>query len=131
MDFKSWLSLAWAEIVAHPDSEQRRRHRAAGTGVDYADVRLPMGVTAGMVADRRTGWRRISAGPRWRLGPPRAAKPGCWTCGSPIRVSSVGGAGRWPPLDDGQVDVFDGVPFGRSQRGQLILAAGSRGDTAA
>jgi hypothetical protein len=36
-DFKTWLSLTWAEIVAHPDPEQRRRHRAAGTGVDYAE----------------------------------------------------------------------------------------------
>jgi len=37
VDFKIWLSLTWAEIVAHPDPEQRRRHRAAGTGVDYAE----------------------------------------------------------------------------------------------
>jgi DNA segregation ATPase FtsK/SpoIIIE, S-DNA-T family len=32
------------------------------------------------------------------------------------------GAGRWPLLDDGRVDVFEGVPFGRSQRGQLVMA---------
>jgi hypothetical protein len=37
VDFKTWLSHAWAEIVAHPDPEQRCRHRAAGTGVDYAE----------------------------------------------------------------------------------------------
>ena len=36
-DFRTWLSLAWAEIVDHPDPEQRRRHRLAGTGVDYAE----------------------------------------------------------------------------------------------
>jgi hypothetical protein len=36
-DFRTWLSLAWAEIVDHPDDEQRRRHRFAGTGVDYAE----------------------------------------------------------------------------------------------
>jgi len=29
--------VTWAEIVAHPDPEHRRRHRAAGTGVDYAE----------------------------------------------------------------------------------------------
>jgi hypothetical protein len=37
VDFRTWLSITWADIVAHPDPEQRRRHRAAGTGVDYAE----------------------------------------------------------------------------------------------
>jgi hypothetical protein len=37
VDFRTWLSITWAEIVAHPDPEHRRRHRAAGTGVDYAE----------------------------------------------------------------------------------------------
>lgn len=37
VDFRTWLSLTWADIVAHPDPEQRRRHRLAGTGVDYAE----------------------------------------------------------------------------------------------
>jgi hypothetical protein len=36
VDFKRWLSITWAGIVAHPHPEQRRRHLAAGTGVDYA-----------------------------------------------------------------------------------------------
>jgi hypothetical protein len=36
VDFKRWLSIVWAEIVAHPDPEQRRKHLLAGTGVDYA-----------------------------------------------------------------------------------------------
>ncbi len=36
VDFKRWLSITWADIVAHPDPEQRRRHLLAGTGVDYA-----------------------------------------------------------------------------------------------
>lgn len=36
VDFKRWLSIAWAEIVAHPDLEERRKHLLAGTGVDYA-----------------------------------------------------------------------------------------------
>ena len=35
--FRQWLSLNWADIVAHPDPEQYRRHLAAGTGVDYAE----------------------------------------------------------------------------------------------
>ena len=36
VDFRHWLSLTWADIVDHPDTEQYRRHVAAGTGVDYA-----------------------------------------------------------------------------------------------
>ncbi len=37
MDFKRWLSITWANIVNHPNPEQRRRHELAGTGVDYAE----------------------------------------------------------------------------------------------
>ncbi|MCH9668707.1 MAG: hypothetical protein K0U80_12735 [Actinomycetia bacterium] len=32
--FREWLSHVWAEIVAHPDPEQRARHLLAGTAVD-------------------------------------------------------------------------------------------------
>src|SRR5699024_11213847 len=35
--FRQWLSETWADIVAHPDPEQRRRHTLAGTGVDFAE----------------------------------------------------------------------------------------------
>lgn len=34
--FREWLSHAWADVVAHPDPLERRRHVLAGTGVDYA-----------------------------------------------------------------------------------------------
>lgn len=37
VDFRQWLSLTWADIVAHPDTAQRRRHLVAGTGADYAE----------------------------------------------------------------------------------------------
>lgn len=37
VDFRTWLSHAWADVVAHPDPEERRRHRLAGTGVDYRE----------------------------------------------------------------------------------------------
>jgi hypothetical protein len=41
VDFRRWLSITWADIVAHPDHEELRKHRAAGTGVDYAEgIRL-------------------------------------------------------------------------------------------
>jgi S-DNA-T family DNA segregation ATPase FtsK/SpoIIIE len=32
------------------------------------------------------------------------------------------GAGAWPLLHDGHGDVFDGMPFGRSQRGAIVTA---------
>lgn len=37
MDFRRWLSEVWADIVGHPDPEERRRHRLAGTGVDWRE----------------------------------------------------------------------------------------------
>lgn len=35
--FRPWLSRTWADIVAHPDPEQRRRHELAGTAVDFLE----------------------------------------------------------------------------------------------
>lgn len=35
--FRQWLSTAWADIVNHPDPEERAKHERAGTGVDYAE----------------------------------------------------------------------------------------------
>ncbi|WP_242670266.1 rolling circle replication-associated protein [Mycobacterium decipiens] len=32
--FRDWLSQEWADIVGHPDAEQRARHMLAGTAVD-------------------------------------------------------------------------------------------------
>ena len=32
--FRDWLSQEWADVVAHPDPEQRARHLLAGTAVD-------------------------------------------------------------------------------------------------
>ncbi len=37
VDFKRWLSITWADIVNHPNPEERRKHELAGTGVDYAE----------------------------------------------------------------------------------------------
>jgi len=33
-NFRDWLSQEWADIVAHPDPEQRTRHLLAGTAID-------------------------------------------------------------------------------------------------
>lgn len=40
-DYAAWLSSAWADIVAHPDVEQRMLHEGAGTAID-----LPAGLRA-------------------------------------------------------------------------------------
>jgi hypothetical protein len=37
LPYREWLSLVWAEIVAHPDPEEFDKHLRAGTGVDYAE----------------------------------------------------------------------------------------------
>lgn len=37
MTFRAWLSLNWADIVAHKDPEERMKHTKAGTGVDYQE----------------------------------------------------------------------------------------------
>lgn len=34
--FRAWLSSSWADIVAHPDPDERGRHLRAGTGLDFA-----------------------------------------------------------------------------------------------
>lgn len=35
--FREWTARTWADIVDHPDAEQKRRHRLAGTGVDFTE----------------------------------------------------------------------------------------------
>jgi hypothetical protein len=37
MIFKKWLSHTWAEIVDHPDPDERERHLRAGTNVNFAE----------------------------------------------------------------------------------------------
>nr|WP_074355099.1 hypothetical protein [Mycobacteroides abscessus] len=34
LPFATWLSEIWADIVDHPDTEQKMRHRLAGTAID-------------------------------------------------------------------------------------------------
>lgn len=36
-NFADWLSETWADVVAHPDPEERAAHLAAGTGIDFAE----------------------------------------------------------------------------------------------
>ncbi|WP_410583675.1 hypothetical protein [Amycolatopsis sp. lyj-108] len=85
-----------------------------------AQIRLPMGVTADMVAARRS---KLAA----NLG--RASLETWATKGEEdgildlwIADKGARGAGDWPLVHDGQTDVFEGVPFGLSQRGTVINA---------
>jgi hypothetical protein len=48
MNFRQWVSRAWADVVAHPDLEEYRKHLLAGTGLDYGEgskARDPKNVT--------------------------------------------------------------------------------------
>ncbi|MCP3804963.1 FtsK/SpoIIIE domain-containing protein [Allokutzneria sp. A3M-2-11 16] len=86
-------------------------------------IRLPaVGVTADHVADRRD---RLAANigratlEVWPTMGDEACILDLWI-GDKGALSS--GAGEWPLQHDGTVDVFDGVPFGLSQRGLVINA---------
>jgi len=95
--------------------------RVDGSGT-FAQVRLPMGTTADMVADRRD---RLAANlgraklETWPTEGQEAGQLDLWVADK----GKLGyGAGAWPLLNDGHVDVFEGVPCGRSQRGQVLDA---------
>ncbi|CPT93750.1 Uncharacterised protein [Mycobacteroides abscessus] len=51
LPFASWLSETWADIVDHPDNEQKQRHRLAGTAID---------ILSGLRACDPKRWRSIS-----------------------------------------------------------------------
>jgi hypothetical protein len=37
LPYRRWLSVVWADVVAHPDPDERRRHELAGTAVDFVE----------------------------------------------------------------------------------------------
>lgn len=45
VDFNRWLSIAWAEVVDHPDDEEYRNHLLAGTGKDGVDYAQGISLT--------------------------------------------------------------------------------------
>ena len=95
--------------------------RLDGNGT-YAQVRLPLGVTADMVADRRDRLAANLGRAKLETWPTEGAEAGQLDLWVADKGKLGQGAGPWPLLVDGEVDVFDGVPFGRSQRGDLIAA---------
>lgn len=93
LTFRAWLSRVWAEIVDHPDPDERARHELAGTGVDYAEglrASDPRRVAAYFLGHNSAGpggkeyqhrvpeeWQEPGQGPGrfwgyWNLSPARA-----------------------------------------------------------
>lgn len=95
--------------------------RMDGDGT-YAQVRLPLGVTADMVADRRDRLAANLGRAKLETWPTEGAEAGLLDLWVADKGKLGRGAGPWPLLTDSEVDVFQGVPFGRSQRGQILNA---------
>lgn len=95
--------------------------RLDGDGT-YAQVRLPMGVTADMVADRADRLAANLGRAKLETWPTEGAEAGLLDLWVADKGKLGRGPGAWPLLHDGRVDVFEGVPFGRSQRGALLKA---------
>jgi S-DNA-T family DNA segregation ATPase FtsK/SpoIIIE len=95
--------------------------RRDGRGT-HAVVRLPAGVTAEKIARRRgdlaTGLHRLSK----EVWPTTGAEEGILDLWVADKGALAEGAGAYPLLDGGAVDVFKGVPFGRTLRGEPMLA---------
>ncbi|MFI5611092.1 FtsK/SpoIIIE domain-containing protein [Amycolatopsis sp. NPDC051903] len=95
--------------------------RKDGDGT-FAQVRLPLGVTADMVATRRSKLAANLGRASLETWPTKGDEDGILDLWIADKGVLRGGAGQWPLVHDGQVDVFEGVPFGLSQRGLVINA---------
>jgi DNA segregation ATPase FtsK/SpoIIIE, S-DNA-T family len=81
-----------------------------------------MGVTADMVADRRDRLAANLGRAKLETWPTEGTEAGQLDLWVADKGKFRTGAGPWPLLHDGEVDIFNGVPFGRSQRGQVLNA---------
>lgn len=95
--------------------------RVDGDGT-YAQIRLPMGVTADMVAAKRPTLAANLGRATLETWPTQGDEAGILDLWVADKGKLGGGAGEWPLLHDGLVDLFDGVPIGRSQRGAVVNA---------
>ncbi|WP_158852345.1 Ish1 domain-containing protein [Saccharothrix deserti] len=95
--------------------------RVDGDGT-YAQIRLPMGVTADMVAAQRKKLAGNLGRAALETWPTEGDESGVLDLWVADKGKLGGGAGEWPLMHDGAVDVFDGVPFGLTQRGAVINA---------
>jgi S-DNA-T family DNA segregation ATPase FtsK/SpoIIIE len=75
-----------------------------------------------MVADRRDRLAANLGRAKLETWPTEGAEAGVLDLWVADKGKLGRGAGTWPLLHDGQVDVFDGVLFGRSQRGHVLAA---------
>ncbi|HZD13997.1 MAG TPA: cell division protein FtsK, partial [Pseudonocardiaceae bacterium] len=95
--------------------------RVDGRGT-HAVLRLPAGVTAEKIARRRadlaTGLHRLSK----EVWPTTGAEAGILDLWVADKGALAEGAGPYPLLEVGGVDVFKGAPFGRTLRGTPISA---------
>src|SRR5690606_38658784 len=88
----------------------------------HAVIRLPAGVPAEKIARRRgdlaTGLHRLSK----EVWPTTGAEAGILDLWVADKGALAEGAGPYPLLSEGAVDVFKGVPFGKTLRGTPIMA---------
>jgi S-DNA-T family DNA segregation ATPase FtsK/SpoIIIE len=95
--------------------------RVDGRGT-HAVLRLPAGVTADKIARRRsdlaTGLHRASK----EVWPTTGTEAGIMDLWIADKGALAEGAGEYPLLSDGLVDIFKGVPAGKTLRGDPRLA---------
>ena len=95
--------------------------RRDGRGT-HAVIRLPAGVTADRIARRRadfaTGLYRMSK----EVWPKTGDEAGVLDLWVADKGALAEGAGPYPLLSEGVTDVFKGVPFGRTLRGDPVIA---------
>lgn len=95
--------------------------RKDGNGT-AAQIRLPLGVTADMVAARRSKLAANLGRASLETWPTKGSEDGLLDLWVADKGALRGDVGQWPFAETGQVDLFDGVPFGLSQRGNVITA---------
>jgi DNA segregation ATPase FtsK/SpoIIIE, S-DNA-T family len=94
---------------------------ASGRGV-HMIIRLPAGVPAERISRRRpdlaTGLHRLAK----EVWPTTGAEEGLLDLWIANKGALAQGAGPYPLLTEGVTDVFKGVPFGKTLRGDPIMA---------
>ena len=93
--------------------------RVDGDGT-FAQIRLPMGVTADMVAAKRKTLAANLGRAALEIWPTQGDEAGILDLWIADKGRLGAGAGQWPLLNEGSVDVFEGVPIGKTQRGQVV-----------
>jgi S-DNA-T family DNA segregation ATPase FtsK/SpoIIIE len=93
--------------------------RVDGDGT-FAQIRLPMGVTADMVAAKRKTLAANLGRAALETWPTQGDEAGILDLWIADKGQLGAGAGQWPLLHEGSVDVFEGVPIGKTQRGEVV-----------